>query len=200
MSSTTVRGVAVGPRATAWDEGLAARLLAGDDRALAEAVAQYGGFVHGLALKVTRDRAAADEVTQTVFVALWEHPDRYDPARGGLRPYLGVLAHRRAVDWVRREAAARRRASRMEAAAEVLVPDVAEAAATVLVAERVREAVRGLPEEQRRALELAYFDGLTYRQVAEELGIPEGTAKSRLRLGLARLARALGPEELSAWT
>lgn len=197
---TTVQVVGVGPRASVWDEGLSARLAAGDDRALSEAFAQYGGFVHGLALKVTRDSAAADEVTQTVFVALWERPDRYDPARGPLRPFLGVLAHRRAVDWLRREAASRRRAERSHTASDAPLPDVAEAATTVLVAERVREAVAQLPDDQRRALELAYFDGLTYRQVAARLGIPEGTAKSRLRLGLARLAAALGPEELSAWT
>ena len=191
--------VGVGPRTSAWDEGLSARLAAGDDHALAEAFAQYGGFVHGLALKVTRDSAAADEITQTVFVALWERPDRYDPVRGALRPYLGVLAHRRAVDWLRRETASRRRTERSLAAGDASVPDVAEAATTVLVAERVRQAVADLPDDQRRALELAYFDGLTYRQVAEKLEIPEGTAKSRLRLGLARLASALGPEELSAW-
>ena len=200
MTTTTVGDVAVGPRASAWDQSLAARLAAGDERALGEAFAQYGGFVHGLALKVTRDRAAADEVTQVVFVALWERPDRYDPERGPLRPYLGVLAHRRAVDWLRREAASRRQAEQSAAARDRFVPDVAEAATTVLVAQRVREAVAMLPSDQREALELAYFGGLTYRQVAVRLGIPEGTAKSRLRLGLARLATALGPEELAAWT
>lgn len=186
--------------ASAWERSVAARLAAGDEDALRDALDQFGGFVHGLARRVTRDDAAADEVAQEVFVSLWERPDRYDPARGTLRAFLGVLTHRRAVDWHRRAAAARRRDERSATQHTAAVPDVAEAATAVLLAERVRRAVDALPDDQRRALRLAYFDGLTYREVAAALEIPEGTAKSRLRLALARLASALGREELAEWT
>ena len=101
--------------------------------------------------------------------------------------------HRRAVDHVRREEARRRRAER-EARRAVPAPDVEEMATALLTAERVRAALDVLPEAQRRAVQLAYFGGKTYRQVAEALGIPEGTAKSRLRLALRRIADTLEAE------
>jgi RNA polymerase sigma factor (sigma-70 family) len=117
----------------------------------------------------------------------------FDPERGSLRTWLGTLAHRRAVDYVRREEARRRRSVR-DAACRVTVPDVEELATALVTAERVRAALGVLPPEQREAIELAYFGGRTYREVADELGIPEGTAKSRLRLGLRRVAAVLEPE------
>src|SRR5439155_49629 len=120
-------------------------------------------------------------------------PGAFDPERGSLRTWLGTLAHRRSVDYVRREEARRRRAER-EASRAVAAPDVEEMATALLSAERVRAALDLLPDEQRRAIQLAYFGGKTYRQVAETLGIPEGTAKSRLRLGLKRIADALEAE------
>jgi RNA polymerase sigma-70 factor (ECF subfamily) len=132
-------------------------------------------------------------VSQDVFVGFWERPGAFDPARGSLRTWLGTLTHRRAVDHVRREEARRRRTER-EAARAVAAPDVEEMATALLSAERVRAAVDVLPAEQRRAVQLAYFGGKTYRQVAQELGIPEGTAKSRLRLALRRIADALEAE------
>jgi len=125
---------------------------------------------------------------------------RYEPARGRLRTFLGTLAHRRAVDVVRREEARRRRAAR-EAATAIPIPDVGELAMAIVTAEQVRAEVERLPREQREAIELAYFGGRTYRQVAEELGIPEGTAKSRMRLGLSRIAQALEAQGADlAWT
>ena len=105
------------------------------------------------------------------------------PTRGSLRTWLGTLAHRRAVDHVRREEAKRRTAMR-EASRPAVAPDVEEMALALVTAERVRAALATLPDEQRDAIELAYFGGRTYREVAEVLGIPEGTARSRLRLGL----------------
>jgi RNA polymerase sigma factor (sigma-70 family) len=107
--------------------------------------------------------------------------------------FLGTLTHRRAVDAVRREEARRRRESRV-ARETGDVPDVATAVLRSDTTGRVRTALDVLPEAQRRALELAYFQGYTYRQVADVLGIPEGTAKSRLRLALARIAESLGSE------
>lgn len=169
------------------------RVMTGDDSGLREVYDQFASFVYGLALRVIGDPRAAEDVSQDVFVCFWERPAAFDPERGSLRTWLGTLAHRRAVDYVRREEARRRRAER-EAARAISLPDVDEMATALLAAERVRAAIDQLPFEQRRAVYLAYFDGKTYRQVAEVLGIPEGTAKSRLRLGLRRIADALQAE------
>jgi RNA polymerase sigma-70 factor (ECF subfamily) len=175
---------------TDWERDVRERLVGNDDAALAEIYDQYSSFVYGLALRVVGDARAAEDVSQDVFVGLWERPAAFDPDRGSLRTWLGTLTHRRAVDHVRREEARRRRAER-DAARAVSAPDVEELATAMVAAERVRAALDLLPSEQRRAIQLAYFGGKTYRQVAEVLGIPEGTAKSRLRLGLRRIAEAL---------
>ena len=173
-----------------WERDVRERLVGNDDGALAEIYDQYSSFVYGLALRVVGDARAAEDVSQDVFVGLWERPAAFDPDRGSLRTWLGTLTHRRAVDYVRREEARRRRAER-DAARAVSAPDVEELATAMVAAERVRAALDLLPSDQRRAIQLAYFGGKTYRQVAEVLGIPEGTAKSRLRLGLRRIAEAL---------
>ncbi len=173
-----------------WEADVRERVVAGDDAALGEVYDQYASFVYGLAVRVIGDHRAAEDVSQDVFVSFWERPAAFDPARGSLRTWLGTLTHRRAVDHVRREEARRRRAER-EAGRAIAAPDVEEMATALLTAERVRAALEVLPAEQRRAVHLAYFGGKTYRQVAETLGIPEGTAKSRLRLGLRRIAATL---------
>ncbi len=182
-----------------WELGVAQRLRAGDPGVLGELYDQYGAFVFGLARRVIGNPTAAEDVTQEVFLAVWERPEQFDPTRGRLRTFLGTIAHRRAVDFVRREEAKRRRAERESLLARS-VPDVDEMAAALVVAERVREAVEALPADQRDAVQLAYFGGRTYRQVADELGIPEGTAKSRLRLALRKIAAAMEAHgiELSA--
>src|SRR3954469_5583886 len=180
-------------RPSGWEREVRERGVAGDDAALAGSYEQYASFVYGLAARVTGDRRAAEDVSQEVFVAFWERPAAFDPTRGSLRTWLGTLTHRRAFDHVRREAARRRRAER-EASRAVAPPDVEEVATALLTAERVRAALELLPPDQRRAIQLAYFGGKTYRQVAETLGIPEGTAKSRLRLALRRIADALEAE------
>jgi RNA polymerase sigma-70 factor (ECF subfamily) len=181
-------------RQAPWAERvLVERLSGGDETALAELYDRYAPFVYGLAVRTLVDRQIAEEVTQEVFVSLWEHPRQIDPGRGTLRGFLGTLTHRRAVDAVRREEARRRREVRV-AQQDADVPDVADVVLRSETTGRVRTAVEVLPDAQRQALELAYFDGYTYRQVAEVLGIPEGTAKSRLRLALTRIAEHLGPE------
>jgi RNA polymerase sigma factor (sigma-70 family) len=183
---------------TGAERALVERLCDGDEAALGDLYDRYSGFVHGLALRVIRDRQAAEDVTQDVFVAIWQDPQRFDAARGTLRGFLGTMTHRRSVDVVRREEARRRRETRtaMEPRA---TPDLVDAALRTFASERVRAAVSLLPEAQRQTLELAYFHGRTYRQVADELGIPEGTAKSRLRLGLQRVAELLRPELSEQW-
>jgi RNA polymerase sigma factor (sigma-70 family) len=187
------------PRQAGWAEGvLVERLAGGDDTALADLYERYAGFVYGLAHRMLTNRQAAEDVTQEVFVALWENPHRFEPGRGTLRGFLGTMTHRRAVDLIRREDARRRRESRAPADAPP-APDLAETAARTDASGRVRDALALLPAAQRQALELAYFEGHTYRQVAEVLGIPEGTAKSRLRLGLQRIAEILRPELSDRW-
>jgi RNA polymerase sigma-70 factor (ECF subfamily) len=177
-----------------WAERvLVERLSDGDETALADLYDRYAGFVYGLAVRTLVDRQAAADVTQEVFVSLWEHPERIRPGRGTLRGFLGTLTHRRAVEVIRREEARRRREAKV-ARDESDVPDVADAVIRSETTSRVHRAVGLLPEPQRRALELAYLHGHTYRQVAVVLGIPEGTAKSRLRLALARIADTLEPE------
>jgi RNA polymerase sigma factor (sigma-70 family) len=178
---------------SSWERDVRDRVIAGDDTALTEVYDQFASFVYGLALRVIGDARAAEDVSQDVFVSIWQRPEAFDPRRGSLRTWLGTLTHRRAVDYVRREEARRRRTER-EASRAVATPDVEEMATALVTAERVRAALDVLPAEQRRAIQLAYFEGKTYRQVAEVLGIPEGTAKSRLRLGLRRIAAALEAE------
>jgi RNA polymerase sigma-70 factor (ECF subfamily) len=180
---------------TAWETDVRSRLVARDPDALTEIYDQFGSYVFGLAARVIGDRRAAEDVAQDVFLSLWERPEVFEPERGRLRTFVGTLAHRRAIDFVRREEARRRRAAR-DAAGAVSVPDVDEMAIAIVTAEQVRAELERLPAEQREAIELAYFGGRTYRQVADELGIPEGTAKSRMRLGLRRVADALAAQGL----
>jgi RNA polymerase sigma factor (sigma-70 family) len=183
-----------------WEHDVRDRLAAGEERALNEVYEQYSSFVYGLALRVIGDPRAAEDIARDVFLFVWERPEAFDPARGSLRTWLGTLAHRRAVDYVRREEARRRRTQREAGRQAAVIPDVAEMATALVAAERVRAALDVLPDEPRRAIQLAYFGGRTYRQVAEQLGIPEGTAKSRLRLGLRRVAAVLEADGLERLT
>jgi RNA polymerase sigma factor (sigma-70 family) len=181
------------PEDRADDVRLRERLVAGDDDALAEAYDRWSTLIHSLAMRITADHAAAEEVTQDVFVHLWQHPDRYDPYRGALRSWLCLLARSRALDWLRR----RRAQHRYHAAAAAIAPTPAEVDDGVLwqaEAKAVREAVAALPDRQREAVLLAYYQGRTYREVARDLGIPEGTAKWRLKTALSGLADCLAAE------
>jgi RNA polymerase sigma-70 factor, ECF subfamily len=181
------------------DGVLAARLAAGDDHALAEVFDALASSVYGSALRVLGDNGTAQDVVQDVFVELWTHPGRYDPVAGTLRTYLTVLGRHRAVDLVRSEL---RRVARQERSYRLTpAPPANGAGDVVLVAETaglVRAAVRQLPASQRQVVELAYFEGLTCRQVAHAVGIPEGTAKSRLRLALAKLEEMLDRQLLES--
>jgi RNA polymerase sigma-70 factor (ECF subfamily) len=178
---------------------LAARLAAGDHLALAEVFDRLAPAVYSGALRVLGHHAAAQDVVQDVFVELWSHPGRYDPDAGSLRAYLTMQARHRAVDLIRselRRVARQERSSRLEPGQPDVSPYdqvmASEAAAAV------RAAVEKLPESQRRIVELAYFKGLTCREAAKAAGIPEGTAKSRLRLALAKLETALDRQLLES--
>ena len=196
MERRTVKGVTVSNDREAL---LVARIRAGDDRALAEIYDAHAGLVYGLTRRIARDEQLASDITQEVFASLWEMPDGVDLARGSLRTYLAVLAHRRAVDEVRRH----ERRFRAEAAVTQPGADGGPQASVVAAAQarrtkRLAALLNVLPDEQRAAVRLAYYDGFTYVQVAHALGIPEGTAKSRLRAALARLRGLLADEARTA--
>jgi RNA polymerase sigma factor (sigma-70 family) len=179
-----------------WEQGCLVQLVAGDQTALAGLYDRYSALVYGVAARVTGDRTAAEEITQDVFTYIWENPGVFDPDRGSLRSWFCMLAHRRAVDRIRRERV-RSRGDLRSAQSGPPSPDVEGDAISAAFAGRIRSAVADLPAAQRAAITLAYFDGLSYREVAQALDIPEGTAKSRMRLGLRRLADVLRAEGIT---
>lgn len=161
------------------------------DTALAEVYRRHGGAVHALAARVLGHGPQADDVAQEVFLELWRRPERFDPGRGTLRTFLLTMTHARAVDLLRSEAARRAREDRTARETATAGYDLEHHAWDLAVAEQVRAALADLPEAERRAIELAYFNGHTYREVATILGEPEGTIKSRIRAGMRRLRTRL---------
>lgn len=159
--------------------------------ALAEAYRRHAGGAFGLALRITGERALAEEVVQEVFLRLWNEPERFDPARGTLRSFLLANTHGRSVDVVRAETARRARESRDAQRSPGVTYDLEREVWDLTLAANVREALAQLSDDERRAIELAYFGGHTYREVANLLDTPEGTVKSRIRAGLGRLRDAL---------
>jgi RNA polymerase sigma-70 factor, ECF subfamily len=159
--------------------------------ALAEAYRRHGGAVYGLAKRVLNNASEAEDVTQEVFLRLWNQPDRYDPERGSLRSFLLAQAHGRAVDAVRSSTSRRQREARDAMRTARGAYDLQHEAWDLAVADQVAKAMGALPEEERRAIELAYFDGRTYREVAALLDQPEGTVKSRIRNGMRRMRTVL---------
>ncbi len=155
--------------------------------ALAEAYRRHAGAAFALARRVLGDKERAEEVLQEVFLRLWNQPDRFDPGRGSLRSFLLAQIHGRAVDLLRSETSRRRREEREARQTAESPPDIEREVVDLTVAERVKDVVAALPTEERRAIELAYFGGHTYREVAVLLEAPEGTVKSRIRSGLRRM-------------
>jgi RNA polymerase sigma-70 factor, ECF subfamily len=172
------------------DEAVVAMLARSDESALAELYDRFGRLAYGLALRILRDEKLAEDAVQEGFLAAWRNADRFIPERGRAGTWLLTLVHRRAVDLVRRED--RRRAEPLREGFEPAAAESAEDDAWLRIErERVQFALRKLPDQQREALELAYYGGFTQSELAERLGEPVGTIKSRMFTGLARLRELL---------
>jgi RNA polymerase sigma factor (sigma-70 family) len=168
------------------DEALLSLVASSDDQALAELYDRFGRVAYGLALRILRDEALAQDAVQEAFLGIWRSADRFLAERAKASTWILTLVHRRAVDLVRRED--RRRGEPLERAPEPAAPETVEDEATLGFQRRVvQEALRRLPPEQREALELGYYGGLTQSELAERLGEPLGTIKSRMFTGLSRL-------------
>ena len=160
------------------------RLTSGDSGALAELYDLHAGLVNGLALRILRNAAEAEDVVQEVFVQVWRQAERYDPARGSAEAWLATIARSRALDRLRRRTARREESGEAWPVAGIQ-PRPEEALA-------VRKALGSLSSDQRRALELAYYEGLTQSEIAAHLGQPLGTIKTRIRSAMIRLRDVLG--------
>jgi RNA polymerase sigma-70 factor (ECF subfamily) len=189
----------IGPPMTVEDRDrdLLQRIGRGDDEAFRQLFRRYAAHANALALRVLRQPFLAEDAVQDAFVSIWRNAAAFDPGRGSVRAWLMGMVHNRAVDLVRREGSQRRRAELT--VPEDAVPDPADHVVQDLgLAEervKVRQALDGLPEDQRRVLELMYFDGLSQSRVAQRLSIPLGTVKSRALLGMRRLREGLAGME-----
>ena len=182
------------------DEAVVALAARSDDVAFAELYDRYGRVAYGLALRVLRDEALAEDAVQDAFLAIWRGASRFIPERGRASSWILTLVHRRAVDLVRREN--RRRTESLEGDEVATGEGSAEDATWLrLERERIQAALHQLPDPQREALELAYYGGFTQSELADRLGQPLGTIKSRMFAGLARLHKLLeAPGKGEAWT
>jgi RNA polymerase sigma factor (sigma-70 family) len=179
------------------DEALVALVARGEEAGLAALYDRYDRTAYGLALRVVRDPELAQDAVQEAFLSLWKTAGRFVPERARAGTWILTLVHRRAVDLVRREE--RRRADPIESAPETADASAEEAPWLRLERERVQAALAALPDPQREAIELAYYGGFTQAELADRLGEPLGTIKSRMFAGLARLAELLRETETEGW-
>lgn len=177
--------------ATMEDGALAAAVGDASQEALAEVYSRHSGAVHGLARRILRDETLAEEITQEVFLRLWNNPERFDADRGSLRSFLLAHTHGRSVDLIRSESARRTREDNDARLTTGEGQSIEDEVWSMALAEQIKQALSTLIEGERRAIELAYFGGHTYREVADLLGEPEGTVKSRIRSGMKRLRSEL---------
>jgi RNA polymerase sigma factor (sigma-70 family) len=174
------------------EEALLAQVARGDESALGELYDRFGRVAYGLALRIVRDERLAEDAVQEAFLAVWRQAASFRPDRASARTWVLTFVHRRAVDLVRREE--RRRADTLEPETEPAGGSAAEDAELRSRRLAVQGALAQLPDDQRRPIELAYYGGLTQSELAERLGLPLGTIKSRMFAGLKRLGELLGSE------
>jgi RNA polymerase sigma factor (sigma-70 family) len=179
------------------DEALLSLVASSDDQALVELYDRFGRVAYGLALRILRDEALAQDAVQEAFLGIWRSADRFLAERAKASTWILTLVHRRSVDLVRRED--RRRGEPLESAGEPAAPETVEDEATLGFERRVvQEALAQLTPEQREALELGYYGGLTQSELAERLGLPLGTIKSRMFAGLSHLRELLAEAGLES--
>jgi RNA polymerase sigma-70 factor (ECF subfamily) len=173
------------------DEDLLGMVEAGHERAFEVLYDRHARIAYSLGYRLLGDAAAAEDLVQDAFLAIWRGSARYSSSRGSVRTWLLAILHNRGIDRLRSVAATARRQEALEQIAIGVVPDIAEAAAGRAEARAVRAALTTLPEEQLEVLKLAYYGGFTHQEISQMLEVPLGTVKSRMRLGLDRVRRAL---------
>ncbi|HEY2832739.1 MAG TPA: sigma-70 family RNA polymerase sigma factor [Sporichthyaceae bacterium] len=195
-AAAPLRAVVSGPSVAAPVErleDLLEKVARGDHAAFTEIFNRVSGPVHGLVRRVLRDPAQSEEVTQEVLINVWRSAARFDPAKGSAMAWIMTMAHRRAVDRVRSEQSAADRARRVGSRqTNTAFDEVAETVEIRLEREAVRRCLGSLTDLQRNSIELAFYSGNSYREVAELLDVPLGTVKTRMRDGLIRLRDCLG--------
>jgi len=164
-----------------------ARLRTGDESAMQVLYDRYAPVVYAVALRVLADTGAAEDVLQEVFLQLWRNPQSFDASRGSMAGWLAVIARHRAVDHLRK----RRPTTDISEIVVAVDADLEGAAERHQALEKVRKALGAMAAEQRSALEMAFFEGLTHVEIAERTGTPLGTVKTRIRAGLGALRKAL---------
>jgi len=174
------------PQGAETDLALVSGIRSGDESAMARLYDRYSAIVYSVALRVLGDSGAAEDILQDVFMQLWRKPGVFDSTRGNLAAWLAVIARNRAIDKLRK----RKPESDIEDVVVSVQPDMAGAAERSRAMEKVRKTLGGLPESQRSALEMAYFEGLTHTEIAAMTGEPLGTIKTRIRTALLALRKA----------
>ena len=169
------------------DSVLMSRIRAGDEDALAALHDRYAQIVYSVALRVLGDTSQAEDILQEIFLQLWRNPQSFDSNRGSLAAWLSVIARHRAIDAVRK----RRPESDLEEVVIAIDSNLEQAADRNIAVAKLRAAVEHLPAEQRRLLDMAFFQGLTHSEIAAKTGEPLGTVKTRIRAGLLALRRVL---------
>jgi RNA polymerase sigma-70 factor (ECF subfamily) len=169
------------------DAALIARIRAGDQSAMADLYDRYAGVVYGVALRVLASTAAAEDVVQEVFLQLWRNPQAFNSDRGRLAPWLAVIARNRAIDLLRKRPP-EDDIDEMPISTGINLEDEAS---QKLVVDKIRGVLGGLPQDQRKALEMAFFEGMTHTEIAGKTGDPLGTVKTRIRTGLLALRKVL---------
>jgi len=174
---------------TGEDAALLALVQAGDEQAMASLFDRYSRIVYSVALRVLRDPTSAEDILQEIFMQIWRNPDSFTAARGSLGGWLAIVSRNRSIDALRR----RRPSTNVDDIALASPYNLASEAETNSLMERARSVIRTLPIEQRKTLEMAFFDGLTHSEIAEMTGDPLGTVKTRIRSALLTLRKAFQP-------